>query len=300
MSDNNSTIIGQRVDMTDAPGGDFDLDQLFGNPEADPLASTTQPQPPQPPAQTQPQAPAPAQTPENEYFLRTPTGTVYKNAEEASRGIAEKDNLIERLRQAEIARTGVDPVTGKAVQPQAQPEVVNYAQNGEKLYDDLVEAAQRGDRKAYAQVYQKFFNDMASPLMPLLTDVSRSRAVEAVATDIPDFRTFRASNSYNEVLESEPLLREAINQAENNLGFSNNLPGLYRLAYFASQGRRVPELVKNAAVPTSAPQPQTRTTVPAATMTPPPPAAAPDLRTPEGRQAIIREAEAKGIADIKF
>jgi hypothetical protein len=291
----------QDFSLADAPGGDLSFDDLFpadgdntvlATPVAEPPATPPAPEPPQAP-------PAAAQF----HPIRTPTGSVYESEEDLIRGISHKDETIERLRQRHIASTGIDPLTERPVTREPQtPVPANYAAEPEKFYDDLVSAVNKGDRRQYASIYQKFFNDMAAPLIPVLATNARSQALDAVSAEIKDYREFARSNAYSEVLEKEPLLKAAISNAETNLGLSQELPGLYRLAYWAAQGRKAPEIVRTAAVNTAPPSnpPPARPTTTPSTMTPPALASAPDLRTPEGRKAIMERFNAAGGMDKVF
>jgi hypothetical protein len=76
---------------------------------------------------------------------------------------------------------------------------------------------------------------------------------------------------------------------------------LYKVAYFAARGRQLPELLKQAQAPAPQPPQQARPTLQASATTPPmQQATAPDIRTPEGRKALIAQMEQNGILDRRF
>lgn len=285
----------------DIPGGDISFDELF-SPEQ---TLTNQPQagaPENTPTPTPPQA-APTVV---EDFLKT-TGSVYKSKEDAIKGIEEKDALIEKLRQEWILKNGVDPVTQKQVnlgaghgEPQAP---LNYLQDKRKYVKDLEDAVKRNDPEAYANAQLKLVSDMLQPLAPVITDLARQRAVETVSLEMKEFGAFKSSDDYKKVLETNRTLGSAIEAAEQNYTMHAQLPELYRLAYLASQGQRVPELIRQATQATAAQaqptQPQ-RTMAPSA-MTPPNVSnRPPDLTTSLGRRDIIRQFQESGGDNWKF
>jgi hypothetical protein len=293
-------INGIRFD--DNPIGDVSLDDLFpvdpeqnlGATTSTPPAGTTTPE------VTEPQTPS---TPPPATWEPIVAGaSKYETKEDLIRGITHKDELLERLRQELIARDGRDPITGKPVQatPQA-PQEVNYLQNPERLFDDMAEKVDKRDKRGYGEILQKFIQQYTAPFVPIAVNASKNDALNAVSAQIPEFRQFASSAEYRQVLESEPLLSAAISNAENNLNLSQELPGLYRIAYYASLGRKAPEIARAAAqaAPPATPPPA-RPTTSASTMTPPQPGTKPDLRTSEGRQALIRDLESRGIADKVF
>lgn len=300
MPNQNSPYAGEGyLNFSSAPGGDaFTLDDLF--PEAEGQVSPTPATPEHPQVTSQPQA-DPSSEPD--YFLRAGK-SVYKTREDAEKSLEYKDSLIEDMRQKAIAKFGYDlandrPTNSTPSQPsQAQP--VNYAQDGKKFYYDLSDAVSKQDAGKYAEVTQKFVYDLLAPVAPLLGEVARTRAERITEGEIADFGNFKRSNSYTETLSSMPVLKQAIEVAENSPEAANQLPDLYKLAYFAGQGRRVPELMRAQQTASQAqPTPARPTTTPS-TMAPPPPAPPPDLRTSEGRKAIMAAAEAKGVADYKW
>src|SRR5574337_156824 len=190
--------------FVDAPGGEQSLDNLFPDPNGDG----------QPPAT----APTPQNQPE-QFFLRTPTGTVYRTADDAVNGIAHKDNLIAELREESIKRTGYDPVAKKqvrSVEPPRAPEPpadrdrpVVYSQNPKQYWDDQVAAAQRGDYEAYMRIQAQLMAEQLSPYAPMMANFARTAAVEQVASQYPEFRKFYGSEQYHKTLNAIPILKQA-------------------------------------------------------------------------------------------
>ena len=304
-------VSGSDFSFNDAPGGDMNFDDLFPSTEGNVLPPTTA----EPgttskpaPAPQEPVAPTPPLTPED-FYLKAGE-TVYKSKEDAERGIQFKDSVIEQLRQRYIFEHGVDPLTNRPVdipgtygaRPQeGQPQVpANYLQNAQAYFDDLVNAVQQQDHNAYLQAQAKLVFDILEPLAPVISEITKERAVQNVGKEIKDFGDFVGSESYNSVLQEQPALKEAIQLAESNYQMFSQLPGLYKLAYWASQGRRLPELLKAAQQPPATPPPPARPLTRPATAAPPVPTAAPDIRTPEGRKALIAQLEASGVATQKW
>jgi len=301
------------VDLSDAPGGDMLFEQLFPADEVQTTAPTnatvsgdtsgTQPQATQPAAAPDPAAATP---PQEELFLQVPTGTVYKTREEAIKGFAHKDEVIEQLRQRFIAERGIDPITNKQVAPapapQPQPTAeVNFANNGAEYVKALTEAYQKQDWDAYARAQSKFLMDTLAPVAPVFMGAAKQQAVSTVEAELKDIRGFLGSNDFSMTLEQNPILKQAIESAESNFAFNGQLPGLYKLAYQANQSRKLPELLA-AATASARVQPvqPTRPTTTAATL-PPPDAAGPmDLTTSEGRKNLIKQFESQGLDKVTF
>ena len=292
-------------DFTDAPGGDISLDDLFPSPEGNSSAETPAELAGQPQS-AQPTPPAP------EDFLRSPDGKiVYKSADDALRGMAEKDRVIEQLRQEFIAREGYDPISRRRVnsqqpqsQPQSEPQLPqSYLQNPMKFYQDQVDAVKANDAAKYTQTQLKLVEEYLAPLAPLVADLARSRALQSVENVAPDAKSFVGSQEYQKVLDSKPALSRAIQAAEQNFQFYGDLPELYSLAWEAHQTSRLPELLRaqqpnqGSVVPNTPPARPTTTST--STLTPPTQPAAPkDFRTHEGRMSIIREAEGRGVDKV--
>lgn len=304
---------GSYIDLTSAPGSDMNFDDLF--PVEDSNLGAPQAQTGTTPQATEPQAPlAPPVPPE---FFITAGNTKYKTSDDAVKGIQHKDTLIERYRSF-LTEKGVNPDTLQNAQPpQAAPQVASpvdpsvrtpYLNHGEKLFDDMSAAIQRGDKKGYAELLrtynQEIMAEQFAPVAPLISEVARQRAVRQVTLEAPDFANFITSENYGQTLDSLPRLKEAINIAENNFSASDSLSELYKIAFFVSQGLRKPEVVVPVAqtpIQPVAVNPQTsRPTSTPSAMTPPMPSAPADMRTSLGRQTLIREAEARGIKDYIF
>lgn len=273
--------------MTNEELESLNLDDVFGNPDlnaSDPNAPAvaTQPQEVAPPPQ--PAAP----------FLSTRTGTVYKSAEDAAQGIEHKDQLIAKLRQEAIERTGIDPVTGQPVQRKQDPPK-NYTQDHKKFIDDLANAAKANDSEAYARVQAQFVQDVMAPYAPVLTTLARTQAVESVAQSVPEFRQFMGSADYNETLERFPLLKDAIAQSESNPAASAQVAQLYRMTFELASKK--PEIVRAQA------QPIPRPTVSSISLPSVPQSgsnAVPDMGTVEGRKALIEQQERAGVLNMRL
>jgi hypothetical protein len=288
------------------PAGDAAFDSLFQELDTPPTApASTTPQAPveQQPTpqttQTEPQAPS--------FELRTPSGTVYKSADEVIRGIESKDAAINQLRNTVIAMTGYDPLTKR---PTQQFEQVSYLASPDRYAKDLSEAAEEGTRTGsydkFTRVHTKLIGEVIqsqiAPYVPNVLQAGRQNAVNTLAQAVPDFPTFYGSAEYEQTLEASPALRKAIATAEQTPDFQAELPELYKLAYEVRQATKLREQIKsgNAAPPNqTAPRP----TLTSTTLTPPAPTAPqarPTLSSSEGRKAIIADAERKGVLDTVF
>lgn len=273
--------------MTNEELESLSLDDVFGNPDLSP----NDPNHPQPVTPTEPVAP-PTQTVEP--FLRTASGTVYKSAADAAQGVQHKDELIARLRQEAIERTGIDPVTGQPVNRKQDPPK-SYTQDSKKFIEDLANAAKANDSDAYAKVQAQFIQDVLSPWAPALTTLARTQAVESVSQSIPEFRQFMGSDHYKETVEQFPLLKDAIAQSEGNPSASAQLSQLYQMTFALASKK--PEVVRAAAQPI--PRPTVSSTslpsVPQSGST-----AAPDMGTIEGRKALIEQQERAGVLNMRL
>lgn len=277
-------------------GGALTWDELFPPEPGAPAGSqgATTPQ-----GGTQPTTPAPATTPAQAnaaFELKTKTGTVYKSIEDAQKGIEHKDTLIEQLRQREILRTGIDPVTGQQVQLQPASQNVNYMQDRKRYVDDLTQAAQKNDSDAIWQAQTKLVSDMLAPLAPVMSNFAKQQAIETLSGEIKDIREFIGGEDYQKALEDTPDLRDAINRAENDYQHHQRLSGLYKVAYRVSQGIRLPEILK--AQPAQAVQPIRTTTAPSTLPPPTQSAVQPALHgSRDQRKELIARFEAQGAAD---
>lgn len=273
--------------MTNEELESLNLDDVFGNPDltqTDPNAS----QPVTPPTEVAP-PPQPAAP-----FLATRTGTVYKSAEDAAQGIEHKDQLIAKLRQEAIERTGIDPVTGQPVARRQDPPK-SYTQDSKKFIEDLANAAKANDSDAYARVQSQFVQDVLAPWAPALTTLARTQAVEKVAQSIPEFRQFMGSTDYNETLERFPLLKDAIAQSESNPAASEQVAQLYQMTFALASKK--PEIVR------AQTQPIPRPTVSSTSLPSIPQSGsnvAPSMGTVEGRKALIEQQERAGVLDFRL
>jgi hypothetical protein len=288
------------INMGGAPGGDMSFDELFPPDEGFNFADNgigNQPNPP-----VEPQIP---QVPSDDFFLKG-SNSVYKTREEALKGIDEKDSLIQQLRNTVVAMTGVDPVTRRPIgSPQPAPQgPVSYNEKPEAYFEDLKNAVTRNDPNAYREAQQRLIMDTLAPVAPLIQSFAKQQALEKMSNDIKDFRPFYGSDQYNAVLKENPKLAQAIEMAESNVGLSQDLPDLYKLAYAYGQYKRLPDLVKTAQ--TAAPsQPNPSTVRPTTAPSTIPPALQDErvsqtLSTPEGRKAIIEAAKARGLDKLGF
>jgi hypothetical protein len=298
-----SPLAGFNFDGVD--GADMSFDDLFGPPGdgQQPVTQTTAPTGEQPVAPVVPQVQTPAQP---EFVIDTQTSK-YKTLEDATKGVQEKDALIENLRQEFIARTGVDPVTRRPVNLSPAQKEVNYLNDPAQFTKDLRSAVEKGDDVAYAQAQIKLMNDTLQPIAPLITGYAKQNAVDSVSKEITEFQAFRNSGDFSTVMDKNPILGQAIQTAEGDYRLHGQLPELYRVAYWASQGLRTPDLVKaaqtqaaQAAAAVQAQQP-VRSPMQSSTLAPPTGGGArPTVSTSEGRKALIAQFEAGGGMDVKF
>lgn len=285
--------------LGNVPGGDLTFDELFATPES-PAQPTTAPANATP--VVQPTAQPSAQTPSPEDFFLKGAKSVYKTRDDAQKGLDSKDTLIEQLRNRYILERGVDPVTNQPVNISQNPQVpTNYLQDHARYGKDLAAAASKEDYEAYYNTQSKLIFDLLQPIAPIIQDFAKQRAVDSVSNEVKDFRAFRESEDYKNLMGSEKVLSEAINTAESDFRMHEQLPDLYKLAFWAAQGRKVPELIKAAqAQPAVAPAQPTRQTVGQSTLSPASGTVAESMSTSSGRQAIKARLEALGILDQKF
>ena len=284
----NSNVV---MDLSDAPSGDLNLDDIFGE------TSSTQTTGSQVTNET-PNA-ATTTTQATEPVIKTKTGTIYKSIGDAVEGIEHKDALIAQLREQVKQGTGKDPlVVARPVTEQS----VDYARDQDKYFEDIASAVDKKDTKAYMAAQQKLIWDTLGPMGPTLSALSRANAERVVVDQIPDFRGFLGSEQFTQLQQEAPLLLDAIRTAEANPTAAQQLPELYRIAYLASQGRRVPELIQS--VKNESQQTQTRPTVQSTQLAPPPttgvPQVQPGLNSSAERKAMIEKMESGGIANLKW
>ena len=210
--------------------------------------------------QEQPASQAPPQPPaHSDYFLKADTGTVYKTAEEAAKGVAEKDRMIATQKQQLEQLTRVAQA---ALGGQPQPSA---AQQQAALYKALETSVQQGDmtfdqavRALAEQTSQEQYQKQMQPLQPLIRHANRTQALEIASQQFdPNIRSFYGGTSYQKVLETNSVLRDGINQAEADPRYAGALPELYRMAF---------QLASLQSAPTAAQPPQQ--TVPQSTNAP--------------------------------
>lgn len=286
--------------LDNAPGGDVPFDQLFGTePEAsfssanpstiDPVQSTT----------TDVRPPETTSNGLEFHEIRTSTGSVYKTLDAVTKGIEEKDTLIQQLRDRFRAVTGADPLRPQEQPP--QPQSGNYLSNPARFAEDLASAAKEGNAAKYRDTMVGLMEEYFGPAKPLIQEFARSRANEQVRNEFSDFDKFRTSDDFGKVLARNPALGNAIQAAETNIGFSHQLPELYRLAYESFTARRLPELVQAAQQTAASPTQSVRPTVQSNSLTPANPVTQRNdqemLRTTEGRKELISRFRAMGLED---
>lgn len=306
------------------PTGDEDFDALFQRVGVDgenitnsntvptelTTASVEEPAPQEAPA-------APTESRWSE--LKTKTGTVYKTAEDAVKGIETKDRTIEQLRSMIAAVTGEDPLSKAGVKPgttNAPTKPVSYLQDEARYAQDLTQAADLGQktndwkpyRNVMAQLAYEVVQSAVGPYIPVVQKVGRQEAMEHVAKDVPEFREFYGSQDYQKVLEQRPKLAGYIKTLEGNATMQEDLAEQYLDAWNSHQVQR---LAKLASTPAPAPQnPTPRTPLQPRTsdfkqepndgMRRNQAQAKPTMATAAGRKAIIEALEQKGLADIPF
>jgi len=300
---------GGVVQLSNAPAGldDATFDSLFPA-EPSQATQTAQQTVAKPDPQTQQtqqtQSTTQTQTQQDQFFLKGER-SVYKTVEDATRGINEKDAVIEQLRQRFALTTGIDPLTGKPVGINGQTqETVDYSQQPDRYLEDLYSAAKKGGPEAYRDVQQKFILDTVKPLQPILQKAARDQAIETLTTEIPGAKGFVGTPTYTKALELNPELREAISVGEHDQRFHSRLPGLYKLAYLTAQGMQLPELLRAQATQTQTQTPSqtqqvhgtpVRTTVSSTTPSPAAQTARPSFKNIEGIRAVIANMEARGV-----
>lgn len=245
------------LDFSDAPGGDIALNDLFGD-QTEPVAVPTT-------ATTDTPAPATSQPVIPDYFLDAGSSK-YKTQEEAIKGFAHKDEVIEHLRGIAVQATGIDPLTGQKVAvPRSQSSapyapvqpVANdsYLNNPAKYSADLRDAVSKNDEGRYLQVQAKLAREQMmsdfAPFAPILQKFAVSQAVDTVASTKPEFKGFYGSTEYQKALDARPLLKGAIQNAEQNMEMQNQLPELYSLAFEIAQLQKMSDLLKTQQPPST-------------------------------------------------
>lgn len=305
------------------PTGDDDFDSLFQRTGIDGESITNSnvisAEPTTVAVEPAPQAPV--VTPEPVKFeLKTKTGTVYKSLEDTIKGIETKDTTIEQLRSMIAAVTGEDPLSKTGAKPgqtTAPQTPISYLKDPTRFAQDLTQAADYGqksnDWSKYANVWDQRIYEVVQaavgPYMPVVQNVGKQQALEAVSREIPDFRNFYGTKDYQEVLEKRPKLASYIQTLEGNPTMQEDLAEQYHAVWNDHQVRKLAELATKP-VPVS-PNPTPRMPVqslrtpdfkhePNDGMRRQQPAVPRTLATPEGRKALIEELERKGLADVHF
>jgi hypothetical protein len=298
---------GGNVSLQNAPGADFNFDDLFPNPEVQPAQPQTATS--ETPSQT-PQAPV-----QDQFFLRNSDGTIaYRSAEDALTGIAHKDELVKRYRDY-LDANGIDP---NELRPKQQPQVAqpstqvdpNSLDSG-KLFDDLAAAAQRGDKAAYGRIQETYQRKIAqnvvenylAPYAPLMAETARQRAIREVTKEIPDFPNFIGSDAFKRVSDSIPIYKDMLQLGENNPEASKRLPEVYKSMYLVNQGLSARAQVSQTQAPLNVPPVQNtptvrpQTTMAQSSITPPAPGV--DTRqwttNRESRKQLIKDYEQRGL-----
>ena len=265
------------------PSADLNLDELFPNPDQQPQVAA--PVPAEPPQA----APAPS-----EPFLGT-----YRTKEEAIKGYEEKDRYIAKLRQ--------DLLDAQSKLPQPKPEPV--ADPAEALYDQIAKAASSQDKKGYVQAQAELIRSVLAPYQDLLGEVARERAIRTAEARTPGVREFMGSETFKQVGERLPVLRDAIAQLEHNPQAAQaQLDQLMELAKLAGDGLRMPDLLKaQAQAAPAVAQTQPRPTLSQTTPTPSQQTANYNprdveamLSTPEGRKALLERYNRQGVGDVRL
>lgn len=259
---------------------DTSFDQLFQpNQVSDPA-----PAPAAAPVATNPDAP----------FLKAGS-TVYKTAEDAAKGIEEKDRVITTLRSQFQERFGVDPLKDP-LPPVARPDSkvpADYLNNPDKYFQDIVEAARSGDPARYRDTQAQFIGQLVAPYVQTIGQYAKTYATTEVAKEFPDFPSIQASEAWKAALDRVPTLKQAISVAESDPRGASQLKDLYSVAYLATRGLKSGESAK------IAPQTQTASTPPVGSQALPAPqtSGAPsglDMGSKASRQAFIAAFEAAG------
>jgi hypothetical protein len=227
----------------------------------------------------------------------------YKTADDAIRGIQEKDRVIAELK-AKVAQATPPPTTKSAEGPKS------YLDNPDQLFDELVAKASSGDKRGYVEAIGQYIREQTSqnlsPYAPMLSEVSHEKASRQLEAELPGSRQWIESGELESSLAQEPLLASAIQNARANPQLAGQLHELYRMAYLSSLGRRMPQLVQSASAQAqAAPQPTPRPTLQATTPGLTPSLATQqyrpdDLSSKESRRAIIERGNERGIGSADW
>lgn len=298
-----STDITQIDDALDAPSP---VEPTTAAPTAD---NTSVPEP-----VTSPQA-APTQTTftqdKDGFFIKTDDGIAYRTRDDLVEGIREKNQNIARLRAMVEAATGADPLkknNGAGAADSSSP--ASYLRDSARLASDRQKAAEIGlktgnwdrYRDVELQLQSEYLQQVLGPYAPVLQDVGKQKALEAVSKEIPEFTQFRNSENFQKALDARPTLKAAIQEAESQPSRQAYLPELYKSAWDAHQSLRLPELLKQQAPPSTQTNPTPRMPMSSSRLTPPQPGSSTPsgMTTSAGRKALMEELVRKGVLDRTF
>jgi hypothetical protein len=302
------------------PVGDEDFDSLFNRVGADGenLADSNAIPADQTTESAEPAIATKTSTPEAPKFeLKTSTGTVYKTPDDAIKGIEQKDQLINQLRSMVAAATGEDPLSKSGIKPgptTAPAKPVSYLQDRRRFAQDLTKAAELGQRDdswdPYGNVLGQYIYEIVQsavgPYMPVVQSVGKQQALAEVAKGNPAFQDFYNSPEYHKVLEERPKLAQYIQQLEGSPTAQEDLREMYQSAWDHAQAKKLPELARqHQQTPNPTPRMPSQVVSRPSLQVPDrgqtvAREAKPSLSTPEGRKAIIEEAERRGLADVQF
>ena len=252
------------------PGADINLDELFAETQPTTASQSTTSAPP-------------TTTTEPQTYAYT-----YKTREETERGIKEKDTFIANLRSDNEklkAQIGHPAPPTQATQPRFIDKV-----------KEAVAAAEAGRPEQYEQVMEQFVLERLGPAAAILMENAKDSAIRKLEPSAPGIRTFIGSDAYKAYLDERPILKDAVANAESNVTYAPQLSQIYQIAYEASLGRRLPTQTEKPAVES----PTSRPTLSPSVQVPPVPAPAHDPQTKEGRDAIIKDMEQRGIGKAKI
>lgn len=307
------------------PGGEEDFDNLFArigiDGESITNSNAVSAEPTTVEAEPAPQAPEPPAPEPVKFQLKTKTGTIYNDPEEAVKGIETKDRTIEQLRSMLAAVTGEDPLAKSGIKPGqtiTPPKPVSYLQDDVRFAQDLTQAAENGqktnDWKAYrnvlGQLAYEVVQSAVGSYIPVVQKVGRQEAIESVSREIPEFRNFYGSQEYQKVLDARPKLANYTKTLEGNPTMQEDLAEIYRSVWNESQVHKLAELASKPAPASQNPTPRM----------PIQPQRTPDFKhepndgmrksqtkgvtpsfaTSAGRKLLIEMLEQKGIGDVNI
>lgn len=166
------------------------------------------------PDPAEPQAPAaPQAQPADQWFLRSTDGKiVYRTADEAIRGMSEKDRVIEQYKaELAAARAGQSPAASRAPQNPAAAQDPQH----QGLVAALAAAVERKDMtfdQAMTAFVQQQSQAALQPMQPLLEYAAMNRAMDEAAHRYdPNIPAFVRSPAYAKTLDKWQGLKTVIN-----------------------------------------------------------------------------------------